>query len=172
MTTQQQLLDFYSRPAGMTSAGEFVSMFNALPNDVGALVRIVQGLTLHEYAASAYGVTIPERRKHESHIRRDAAKFGIFKGDLRGFWFIAGDLVRDVAALNKMEMLPWDVWGVMPRLDEPLQDDQFAFFDQLAALTGTPDSSFEELRKLYEGDDGLRVPATVFNSVLNRPELL
>src|SRR2546425_155790 len=31
----------------------------------------------------------------------DASKFGIIVGDLRGLWFIAGNLVRDVAALNK-----------------------------------------------------------------------
>ena len=42
------------------------------------------------------------------------AKFGIFKGDLLRLWFIAGEMVRDVAALNKMEMLPWDVWGAIP----------------------------------------------------------
>ena len=38
--------------------------------------------------------------------RADAAQLGIFKGDLRGHWFIAGDLVRDFAALNQMEMRP------------------------------------------------------------------
>jgi hypothetical protein len=102
----------------------------------------------------------------------DPSKFGIFKGDLRGLWFIAGNLVHDVAALNKMEMLQWDVWGAMPPPNEPLQDDQLAFFDRLASLTRAPDSSFAELRKLYEGDDRLRVPATVFNAVLNRPEAI
>jgi hypothetical protein len=278
----------------MTSDGEYAGIAG-LPNDIGALVRIVQGLVLHEYAASAYGVTIPERRKRESHIRRfrrmlhrllaedarpltvartpekrlvgvchhfmlllvamlrakgiptrgrcgfatyfnpgyfedhvvceywnaadarwirlepqsdevwrkmlkidfdpldvppdrfliaadawaqcragdaDPSKFGIFKGDLRGLWFIAGSLVHDVAALNKMEMLQWDVWGAMPRPNEPLQDDQLAFFDRLAALTRAPDSSFAELRNLYEQDDRLRLPATVFNAVLNRPEAI
>jgi hypothetical protein len=102
----------------------------------------------------------------------DPSKFGIFKGDLRGLWFIAGSLVHDVAALNKMEMLQWDVWGAMPRPNEPLQDDQLAFFDRLAALTRAPDSSFAELRNLYEQDDRLRLPATVFNAVLNRPEAI
>jgi hypothetical protein len=33
------------------------------------------------------------------------------KGDLRGLWFIAGNVVREVAALDKMEMLPWDQMG-------------------------------------------------------------
>jgi hypothetical protein len=102
----------------------------------------------------------------------DPSKFGIFQGDLRGLWFIAGDLVRDLAALNKMEMLPWDVWGAMPRPGEALKGDRLAFFDRIAALTRTPDAAFEELRKLYESDDGLRVPPTVFNAVLNRPEAI
>ena len=102
--------------------------------------------------------------------RADASKFGIVKGDLRGLWFIAGNLVRDVASLNNMEMLPWDVWGAMPGVGEPVQNDRLAFFDRLAALTRTPDASFAELRRLYDGDDRLRVPATVFNAVLNRAE--
>ncbi len=34
-----------------------------------------------------------------------------------------------------------------------------------------PDSSFEELRKLYESDDRLCVPI-VFNAMLKRPEAI
>jgi hypothetical protein len=100
--------------------------------------------------------------------KADPAKFGIF--DMRGLWFIAGNLVRDVAALNNMEMLPWDVWGAMPHPDQSLQDGQLAFFDKLTALSRDPDTSFDKLRALYEGDERLRVPATVFNALRNRPE--
>ena len=39
--------------------------------------------------------------------------FGIF--DMRGPWFMQGDLVRDFLALNKVEILPWDPWGRMSR---------------------------------------------------------
>ncbi len=60
----------------------------------------------------------------------------------------------------------------MPAPDDALQDHQLAFFDRLAALTHAPDASFEELRSLYQGDDRLRVPATVFNAVLQRPEAI
>jgi hypothetical protein len=102
----------------------------------------------------------------------DPSKFGIYFTGLRGLWFIAGSLVRDVAALNKMAMLPWDVWGAQPRADQTLNDEQLAFFDRLAAITRLPDASFEELRRLYEGDDRLVVPATVFNAVLNRSEAI
>jgi hypothetical protein len=108
------------------------------------------------------------------------SKFGVFRGDLRGLWFIACNLIKDMAALNKMEMLPWDVWGAMPRPDEPLNDDQalagqphrLMLFDHLANLTRDPDSSFDELRARYESQDRLHVPETVFNAVRNRVETL
>ena len=102
----------------------------------------------------------------------DPAKFGIVFANLRGLWFIAGNLVRDVAALNKVEMLPWDVWGAIPSPNESLNDEQLAFFDILAALTRGPDASFDELRKFYESDERLRVPGTVFNALLNRQETI
>ena len=100
----------------------------------------------------------------------DPAKFGIF--EMRGLWFVASNLLRDAAALNNMEMLPWDVWGAMPGPERPLHSDELAFFDRLAELTRAPDAAFPELRALYEGDDRLRVPATVRNAVLNRDEAI
>jgi hypothetical protein len=273
----------------MTSGGKHARLFEELPNDVGALVRIVQDLAVHEYRASDfYGFGIPDKRKSESHIRplekmldrllaidarplsvarpvdkrlvgvchyfmlrlvamlrakgvpararcgfgayfnrgyfedhwvceywnaaearwvlvdaqfdevwrvelkidhdvldvprgrfliagdawaqcrageTDPSKFGIFKGDMRGLWFIAGDLVRDVAALNKMEMLPWDVWGAQPRPDQPLTDDQLAFFDRLAALTRAPDASSRNYTHSTKA-------TTVFNAVLSCEEAI
>ncbi len=98
----------------------------------------------------------------------DPAKFGIL--DMQGLWFISGNLVRDVAALNNVEMLPWDVWGAMASPDEVIEPPRAAFLDRLAALTHDPDANFAELRDLYENDDRLRVPAMVFNAVLNRQE--
>jgi hypothetical protein len=102
----------------------------------------------------------------------DPSKFGIFKGDLRGLWFIAGCVMRDVAALNKMEVLPWDQWGAMPRDDAQLDDDHLAYFDRLATLTRTPDESFDKLCVIYESDERVRVPPTVYNAVLNRFETI
>src|SRR6185295_1923856 len=42
---------------------------------------------------------------------QDPDKFGIF--DMHGLGFVRGNLVRDIASLNKMELLPWDCWGVI-----------------------------------------------------------
>ena len=69
MTTQRQILDFYSQPAAMTSGGAFAAHLEDLPNDVGGLARIVQGLAVHEYAASGYDIEILDELKGETQIR-------------------------------------------------------------------------------------------------------
>jgi hypothetical protein len=94
----------------------------------------------------------------------DPRAFGIL--DMHGLWFIAGNIVRDVAALNNREMLPWDVWGAMRQDDAQLD---LRLFDRLAELTHEPDAHLAELHDLYK-DDRLAVPGTVFNAVLNRPQ--
>jgi len=292
-TTAERLLDFYRRLGPMTDPGRYASLFDPLPHDVGELARIVQGLAIHEFAAEWYGVSIPEQRRAESHIRpveqmlerilaldprplavprpsdkrligvcrhfmlllvamlrakeipargrrgfgtyfnpgyfedhvvceywsaagnrwlladpqfdevwrrklkidhdvldvprdrfliagdawarcragaADPEKFGIIKGDLRGLWFVADNLVHDVAVLNKMELLQWDMWGAMPRPGPSLSEAELGFFDRLATLTCDPDASFEELRHRYQDDERLRVPETVYNALLNRSE--
>jgi hypothetical protein len=96
-------------------------------------------------------------------------RFGISFTGLRGLWFVAGSLVRDIAALNKMEMAPWDVWGAQPR---PGEEFDLGFFDELAALTRDPGGEFPELRRRYDEDERLHVPPTVFNALTRRPETI
>jgi hypothetical protein len=96
--------------------------------------------------------------------KADAGAFGIL--DMHGLWFIAGNVIRDVAALNNHEMLPWDVWGAMARTDAELD---LAFIDRLAKLSHAPDRHFGDLRAIYK-DERVTVPGTVFNAVLNRPD--
>jgi len=100
----------------------------------------------------------------------DPARFGLSFLNEGGYWWIAGNLLRDVAALNRMEMLPWDAWGAMPAPEEAIDGERLALFDRLAELTRDPDAAFADLTAAYRADDRLRVPATVYNAVLNRPE--
>ena len=60
---------------------------------------------------------------------------------MHGLWFVAGNLIRDVAALNNREMLPWDIWGGMRRQDSELD---LAFFDRLAIVSREPDAHVDE----------------------------
>jgi hypothetical protein len=85
-----------------------------------------------------------------------------------GLWFIAANVIRDVAALNNHEMLPWDTWGAMTPTDSEID---LTFIDRLAAMTLDPDAHIDQLRRAYE-DRRIAVPDTVFNAVLNRAQQL
>jgi hypothetical protein len=96
--------------------------------------------------------------------KADPDSFAIL--DMHGLWLIAGNVIRDLAALNNHEMLPWDVWGAMTRNDAELD---LPLIDRLAELSHAPDEHPAELQAAYE-DRRIAVPGTVFNAVLNRPD--
>ena len=93
----------------------------------------------------------------------DPATCGVSGDGLHGAWFVAGNVVRDLAALNKREMLAWDVWGIMRqwRRDERIADAVSARLDAVAALTASSPPDWKAVREAYESDEGLRVPAVV-----------
>ena len=79
-------------------------------------------------------------------------QFGIF--DMKGLGFVRGNLIRDVASLNKMELLSWDCWGLI--LSEQIENpNDLALLDQVAALTADDVPDFESARKIYESDSRL-----------------
>jgi len=104
--------------------------------------------------------------------RAVADRFGLSHLGLSGAWFIAGSVLRDLAALNRMEMLPWDVWGMMPKPDAESSKDNVALIDRIAALTVSGDDAFSEVRSSYESDNRLRVPPTIFNALRDAAEAI
>lgn len=88
--------------------------------------------------------------------RADPDSFGIW--GMHGLWFVAGDLVRDFLALNKLEVLPWDGWGLMRGPDDSYSAHDLALLDHIAALALAPDANLAELRALYAGEPRLRPP--------------
>jgi hypothetical protein len=88
----------------------------------------------------------------------DPRRFGVF--DLNGIeglsyhglWFVRADVLRDLAALNGVELLPWDAWGPEILDDTALDADELALIDSVAAAGGE-----DELRRLYR-DPRLTVP--------------
>ena len=86
----------------------------------------------------------------------DPETFGIM--DMHGLWFVRGNVVRDMASLNKMEMLPWDVWGVIAGRDEDLAAEDWAALDEAAALTAQDDPPFSAVRRFYAGHARWQVP--------------
>jgi len=277
-------LDFYASHGSITDPGEYVGLYDGLPEDIPSVCRAVQGLLIHVGWAPTYGIHISDERreelqlrhvsktlarivelddlplteerplerrlvgncrdftvltcsilrtqgvpararcgfgayflpgKHEDHwvceywngpderwqlvdaqldefqrgvlnlpfdvmdVPRDqfvvAGKawqmclageadpdtFGLSVLNEHGLWWVRQNLVRDVAALNKMEMLPWDGWGLAEGMHDDLPDGDISLLDRIAALSTRPDAVFDELRGEYDGDSRLRVPPLI-----------
>ncbi len=87
----------------------------------------------------------------------DPERFGIF--EFWGLSFIAGNVITDFACLNKVELLPWDGWGMMMGPHDALTDEVLAVLDDIAALSVNDD--LDAIRDRYEHDDRLRVPSDI-----------
>jgi len=97
----------------------------------------------------------------------DADLFGIF--DMWGMAFIGGNVVLDLACLNKVELLPWDVWGISLKWGphDPVPPDAVAVLDEVAKLVNADD--FDVIRDRYENDEDLRVPDEILTMVDGQP---
>ena len=100
-------------------------------------------------------------------IRRDALDpdvCGVGSERLTGAWFVGAAVVRDLACLNKREMLGWDYWGTALDFSGPgsqVSDAAAAQLDAVAAVIGAGEPDWKVLRELYEGSEALRVPSVV-----------
>ena len=100
--------------------------------------------------------------------KADPDRFGIF--DMQGMDFVKGDFVRDVAALNKVELLPWDCWGMILMECASLPPDDLSMLDRLADLTSAAVPDFALVRQLYESDPRLRVNESIQSYVNGKME--
>ncbi len=50
----KKIRDFYAAPGLMTSAGKYKGQMKNLPDDIGELARIVQGLIVHQFVAEPF----------------------------------------------------------------------------------------------------------------------
>jgi len=104
------------------------------------------------------GEFLPGGEAWQAFRRReiDATKFGVYGTENWGPAEIKGNLLRDLAALNKVEMLPWDEWGPMRPMYAGETGEEFdEVLDQIAEICAR--DSFGPIASYYSGSD-LRVP--------------
>jgi len=80
---------------------------------------------------------------------------------LKGWWFIRNTLIRDLAFLNKTELLLWDSWGDLMAPEPELTEEQLALLDEVATLTQAGNEAFDEMRAVYESEAVLKVPSVI-----------
>ncbi|NMB61361.1 MAG: hypothetical protein GYA18_03370 [Chloroflexi bacterium] len=90
--------------------------------------------------------------------RADPQKFGIFK--YKGEMFIAGNMQRDLLALNSMELLPWDLWGYLDKRYIQLTQHDLKLLDEMAIITQLGDSAFPMVRNMFNNNPALHPKQT------------
>ena len=99
--------------------------------------------------------------------RANADDFGI--ADMWGAWFVRGDLTLDVASLQKVELLPWEPFGIAKGPESTIPDtpELMALVDRLVDLTADGgDASISELLDLAATDARLRPPEATIPAAL------
>jgi hypothetical protein len=77
---------------------------------------------------------------------------------MSGQWFVRGNVVRDLLALNQLEVSPWDTWRLATKDDEVLTGAQLVLCDRIAALTQGDDVDFAEIRAIYDTVEDVHLP--------------
>lgn len=91
----------------------------------------------------------------------DPDDFGI--GEFRGWWMVRNCLIKDLAALNKMELLDWDNWGWCLKDFTAHTNEELARLDQVAGLMLTGKDVFTEILSVYSGEPGFTVPKQIMS---------
>jgi hypothetical protein len=72
----------------------------------------------------------------------DPMTFGVHQTENWGAAEIIGNAIRDLAALHRIEMLPWDEWGPMRACyDGTVTDEVEQFMDALAGAAASPEEA-------------------------------
>ncbi|MDR3300699.1 MAG: transglutaminase-like domain-containing protein [Candidatus Accumulibacter sp.] len=90
----------------------------------------------------------------------DPDKFG--NEESRGFGVVLANLILDLAAMNKRELLNWDRFGWMEQPFATLGEEAWAILDRLAALLQAGNGAFADLQTLYAQEAGLQVPKVIW----------
>jgi hypothetical protein len=95
----------------------------------------------------------------------EPSRIGITAVGLAGEWFVAQSVLRDAAALNCAETLPWDTWSVGRQFGPHAPEvpaETAEHIDGLAhALRGSPDAG--EATRVYREREWVRMTPTIFS---------
>ena len=101
----------------------------------------------------------------------DLTRFG-YEPNMSGMWVIRNYVLYDLACLNKMELTPWDFWGLSSIPYEELTEADLALLDQTAAVTVGSNEAFDAMRSLYESEARLHVPPLITSYMMDDQKIM
>jgi len=101
------------------------------------------------------------------------AAFGI--GDAHGLWIVRGNMLRDLAALSKQEVVPhlvlravglsWNDWPLIALPDDDIPAPWLRLLDEIGEAAQLGDSAVPRLQSLFRENECLRPPAWMVTRV-------
>jgi hypothetical protein len=88
---------------------------------------------------------------------RELSSIGTSAAGLTGLWEVQGNVIRDLASLNRVETLPWDEWGLIPVHYDKLDPADVALLDTVA-VTSAAGGPLGEANDAYRSDPRLSAP--------------
>ncbi len=92
--------------------------------------------------------------------KTDAALY--INDDRKGIEIVIANLILDLAAVNKKEMLSWDRYGWMVRPVSDYSDRAWEILDGVADLLANDDKNIDKLIACYDSEEGLEIPRIIF----------
>lgn len=94
--------------------------------------------------------------------RKGEADPDLFRDDqTHGLSVVRNNLLLDLAAMNKIELLNWDRYGWLLRPLDDFSDRAWSTMDKIAELLLAGDEALEELQALYASEEGVQVPRVI-----------
>ncbi len=108
--------------------------------------------------------------------KEDPNLFGVHSIGIYGAWFIRANVLRDLVALNKIELLPWDYTDFFHKFFVDLKDlkpSEIELIDSIANLTSSADNDrFKNIRSLYGSNRKLQVGSKVRSYSTEKPVIV
>ena len=84
--------------------------------------------------------------------KADPERFGF--GDMLGMWYVAGNMIRDLLSLNKVELTYVDNWGMMPQFrQKEFPPEYLKKMDEIAAVTRGSNPSLSKIQALCKSKE-------------------
>lgn len=104
--------------------------------------------------------------------KTDPDMFGVHSIGIKGFWFIRANILRDLASLNKVELLPWDYTEFFDKQFESpneLPKEELGLIDQIAKITSSPLFALEDVQNLYNKHPEIQAKGTIKSYLTSDP---
>lgn len=98
--------------------------------------------------------------------------YGVKAINIKGLWFIRADVYRDLASLNKIELLPWDYTKYYDQRISELSEIDLLLTDQIANIISQEDVNFTKTQQLYRDNPKLQVTSNITSYTNQGPKVV